>query len=108
MSRRACAATDVRSHVLDVTLPRKNGFDVCRELRRVDEKTPVIMLTARSVENDRIVGLDAGANGRQLAFLDAEWLTEFWRIDGLSEAYAAAVRGSTASTGVRPRPGRSN
>ena len=47
-------------------------------------------------------------DGRQLAFLDAEWLTEFWRIDGLSEAYAAAVRGSTASTGVRPRPGRSN
>jgi hypothetical protein len=47
-------------------------------------------------------------DGRQLAFLDAEWLTEFWRIDGLSEAFAAAVRRSTASPGVRPRPGRSN
>ena len=48
--------------VLDVMLPGKNGFDVCRELRRVDEKTPVILLTARSVEDDRIVGFDAGAN----------------------------------------------
>jgi phosphoserine phosphatase RsbU/P len=48
--------------VLDVMLPGKNGFDVCRDLRRVDEKTPVILLTARSVEEDRILGLDVGAN----------------------------------------------
>jgi Tol biopolymer transport system component len=47
-------------------------------------------------------------DGRQLAFYDAEWLTEFWRIDGLSEAFAAAVRASTGSSGMRPRPGRSN
>jgi serine phosphatase RsbU (regulator of sigma subunit) len=48
--------------VLDVMLPGKNGFDVCRDLRRIDEKTPVILLTARAVEDDRVLGLDAGAN----------------------------------------------
>ena len=48
--------------VLDVMLPGKSGFDLCREFRRVDERTPVILLTARTLEEDRIDGLDAGAN----------------------------------------------
>jgi two-component system, OmpR family, alkaline phosphatase synthesis response regulator PhoP len=36
--------------VLDVMLPGKSGFDVCRELRSTDQRTPVILLTARSLE----------------------------------------------------------
>jgi serine phosphatase RsbU (regulator of sigma subunit) len=48
--------------LLDVMLPGKDGFDVCRELRRVDQNTPVILLTGMSRERDRIYGLDAGAN----------------------------------------------
>jgi DNA-binding response OmpR family regulator len=48
--------------VLDVMLPGKDGFDVCRELRRAGRKTPIILLTARTHEAEKIMGLDAGAD----------------------------------------------
>lgn len=48
--------------LLDVMLPRKDGFDVCRELRRAGIGTMILMLTARTSETDKIVGLDLGAN----------------------------------------------
>lgn len=48
--------------VLDVMLPRKSGLDICRELRANGNNTPVIMLTARGQEIDRIVGLKLGAD----------------------------------------------
>lgn len=48
--------------VLDVMLPRRDGFDVCKELRRRGMKTPVLMLTARDAVDDRVRGLDAGAD----------------------------------------------
>lgn len=48
--------------ILDVMLPHKNGFTVCRELRAQGVKTPVIMLTARGEIDDRVTGLDSGAD----------------------------------------------
>ncbi|MCC6214534.1 MAG: response regulator transcription factor [Polyangiaceae bacterium] len=48
--------------VLDLMLPDVNGYQVCEELRRVSPFVPVIMLTARSQEADKIRGLDAGAD----------------------------------------------
>jgi two-component system, OmpR family, alkaline phosphatase synthesis response regulator PhoP len=48
--------------ILDVMLPRKSGFDVCRDLRRRGVRTPVLMLTARSQVVDRVVGLKLGAD----------------------------------------------
>ncbi len=48
--------------VLDVMIPIKNGFDVCREIRENGLQTPVLMLTARDAVKDRIEGLDAGAD----------------------------------------------
>jgi two-component system alkaline phosphatase synthesis response regulator PhoP len=48
--------------ILDVMLPRKNGFDVCRELRARGTATPVVMLTARSQEADKVLGLELGAD----------------------------------------------
>lgn len=48
--------------ILDVMLPRKSGLDVCRELRKAGNNTPVIMLTARGQEVDKIVGLKLGAD----------------------------------------------
>ena len=48
--------------VLDVMLPVKDGFAVCRELRETGLKTPILMLTARDAVEDRVVGLDAGAD----------------------------------------------
>jgi two-component system copper resistance phosphate regulon response regulator CusR len=48
--------------ILDVNLPGKDGFAVCRELRREKINAPVLMLTARDSVSDRVTGLDAGAD----------------------------------------------
>ena len=48
--------------VLDVMLPGRDGFSICRELRGAGVWTPVLMLTARDAVEDRIRGLDAGAD----------------------------------------------
>jgi two-component system alkaline phosphatase synthesis response regulator PhoP len=48
--------------ILDVMLPKKSGFDVCRELRQKGVSTPVLMLTARHQVVDRVVGLKLGAD----------------------------------------------
>jgi DNA-binding response OmpR family regulator len=48
--------------LLDLMLPDKNGHQVCEEIRRFDVAVPILMLTARSQESDKIRGLDAGAD----------------------------------------------
>lgn len=48
--------------ILDILLPKKDGLEVCRELREEHINTPVLMLTARDTINDRILGLDSGAD----------------------------------------------
>jgi two-component system copper resistance phosphate regulon response regulator CusR len=48
--------------VLDVMLPDTTGFDVCRELRKRGISTPILMLTARTAVDDRVAGLEAGAD----------------------------------------------
>jgi two-component system, OmpR family, response regulator len=53
---------DYDAVVLDVMLPGKDGFAVCKELRRNEQWVPVLMLTARDHVKDRIRGLDAGAD----------------------------------------------
>lgn len=48
--------------ILDIMLPKMDGFEVCRKLREAKIETPVIMLTARNMVEDKIKGLDAGAD----------------------------------------------
>ena len=48
--------------VLDVLLPGRDGFEICRELRRRGLATPILMLTARASIDDRVTGFDAGAD----------------------------------------------
>jgi two-component system, OmpR family, alkaline phosphatase synthesis response regulator PhoP len=60
LARAAAGAYDLI--LLDVMLPGKNGFDVCRDLRRQGIDTPVIMLTARGQVVDKVVGLKLGAD----------------------------------------------
>jgi DNA-binding response OmpR family regulator len=48
--------------LLDLMLPDKNGYQICEEVRRFDVAVPILMLTARSQESDKIRGLDAGAD----------------------------------------------
>jgi two-component system response regulator MprA len=48
--------------VLDVAMPHVDGLEVCRRLRDAGDRTPVLMLTARDAVDDRVAGLDAGAD----------------------------------------------
>ena len=48
--------------LLDVMLPKKDGFEVCRELRRGGLTTPIIMLTAKAHEAEKVMGLEMGAD----------------------------------------------
>jgi DNA-binding response OmpR family regulator len=48
--------------ILDLMLPRMSGYDVCRTLRGEGVTTPILMLTARGDESDRVLGLDLGAD----------------------------------------------
>jgi DNA-binding response OmpR family regulator len=48
--------------ILDIMLPKRDGFEVCRSLRDQHVATPILMLTARDALNDRVTGLDSGAD----------------------------------------------
>jgi len=48
--------------LLDVMLPKKDGFDVCRELRRAGVTSMILLLTARTGESDKVLGLELGAD----------------------------------------------
>lgn len=48
--------------LLDVMLPSMDGFEVCRDLRRVKVRTPILMLTAKAQEAEKVMGLDMGAD----------------------------------------------
>jgi DNA-binding response OmpR family regulator len=48
--------------ILDVMIPAPDGFAVCRELRKSGQRMPILMLTARDAVEDRIIGLDSGAD----------------------------------------------
>ena len=60
LDRLAAAPPD--AVVLDVNMPRLDGLEVCRRLRQAGDRTPVLMLTARDAVDDRVEGLDAGAD----------------------------------------------
>ncbi|MDT8423221.1 MAG: response regulator transcription factor [Desulfuromonadales bacterium] len=53
---------DVALVILDLMLPGIDGFEVCRQLRAIDPRLPILMLTARGAEVDRVEGLKAGAD----------------------------------------------
>src|SRR3954470_4857629 len=56
------AAEELDAVVLDVAMPHVDGLEVCRRLREAGDRTPVLMLTARDAIDDRVAGLDAGAD----------------------------------------------
>src|SRR4051794_40130438 len=59
----ACVAGDPAAVIaLDVMMPNADGLPACRRLRANGDRTPVLMLTARHDVNDRVAGLDAGAD----------------------------------------------
>jgi DNA-binding response OmpR family regulator len=75
--------------LLDLMLPDANGYQVCEDLRRVDAFVPIIMLTARSQEADKIRGLDVGAD---------DYVTKPFSIGELVARLRALFRRATRST----------
>ncbi|OEK06850.1 response regulator transcription factor [Roseivirga misakiensis] len=69
--------------ILDIMLPGKDGLEVCRELRSAKLKTPILMLTARSEEIDKILGLEMGAD---------DYLTKPFSIRELTARVKAILR----------------
>lgn len=83
--------------LLDIMLPGIDGIEVCRRLRAVGDFTPVIMLTARSTEVDRVLGLEIGADDYltkpfSLRELVARVKAMFRRLDNLELASSARER----------------
>ena len=68
--------------VLDINLPKKNGIDVCRELREKEKDVPIIMLTSRSGKDDIIAGLDCWADDYLVKPFDYDVLAA--RLDALT------------------------
>ena len=78
--------------ILDIMLPGKNGLEVCRELRNRRITTPILMLTARDALEDRVVGLDSGAD---------DYLVKPFEVDELRARIRALLRReSSTKTGV--------
>jgi DNA-binding response OmpR family regulator len=48
--------------LLDIMLPKKDGYAVCRELRHAGDRTPILMLTAKALEAEKVLGLELGAD----------------------------------------------
>src|SRR5438132_3610868 len=48
--------------LLDIMMPRKDGYAVCRELRQAGNRTPILMLTAKALEAEKVLGLELGAD----------------------------------------------
>jgi two-component system OmpR family response regulator len=69
--------------VLDVSLPDTDGFELCRRIRRAGDFTPVIMLTARTLAEDRVTGLEAGAD---------DYLTKPFELDELLARVRSLLR----------------
>lgn len=77
--------------VLDVMLPRLSGFDVCRRARRDGLAVPILMLTARGQEMDRVMGLDLGAD---------DYLTKPFSVPELLARVRALLRRHGSPTGL--------
>jgi len=78
--------------LLDVMLPGKDGFEVCRELRRAGLKTPILMLTARTQEAEKVMGLELGAD---------DYVTKPFGVRELRARIAALLRRAPVNAATR-------
>jgi DNA-binding response OmpR family regulator len=79
--------------VLDLMLPDMNGYAVCQELRRISAHVPIVMLTARSQETDKIRGLDVGAD---------DYVTKPFSVNELIARVRAIFRRTSRGPGSPP------
>ena len=82
---RAFAAEAPQLVLLDIMMPEKSGYDVCKEIRKQNESVPIIILTAKGEEIDKVVGLELGAD---------DYVTKPFGVHELLARIAAALRRS--------------
>ena len=83
--------------VLDIMLPGMSGYDICKELRSKKVTTPILMLTAKGQELDKVVGLDLGAD---------DYVTKPFGVRELLARIHALLRRTIAAPAPRPTPRR--
>ena len=82
--------------ILDVMLPRKSGYDICRELRAAKNAVPILMLTAKGQEADKVIGLELGAD---------DYVTKPFGVRELiARVHALLRRAQTDRNGAEPPP----
>lgn len=86
----AASTTEFDAAAIDVMLPGMTGFEICRRLRDADKYFPVILVTARDAVDDRIFGLDSGAD---------DYLTKPFSLAELSARIRAQLRRQTPVLG---------
>lgn len=79
--------------ILDVMMPRKSGYDACRELRALDARVPVLFLTAKGEEIDKVVGLKLGAD---------DYMTKPFGVHELLARVEALLRRSRSTSAAAP------
>jgi two-component system, OmpR family, response regulator MprA len=85
------AAAPADALVLDLMMPEIGGLDVCRTLRRRDDPVPILVVTARDAVDDRVEGLDAGAD---------DYLVKPFAIEELRARVRALLRRTSAADGA--------
>ena len=81
--------------LLDVMMPKKNGWDVCAELRRRDPALPIVFLTAKGAESDKVLGLGLGAD---------DYVVKPFGVRELLARVRSALRRAAASEAARSGP----
>lgn len=82
--------------LLDVMLPKMNGFDVCRQIREAKSTVPILMLTAREEEADKVLGLELGAD---------DYITKPFSMRELMARVRANIRRTKMSSGAAESEG---
>jgi DNA-binding response OmpR family regulator len=80
--------------LLDIMIPEISGYDVCKQIRRTDPLTPILMLTAKGQEVDKVVGLEIGAD---------DYIVKPFSVNELLARIRAALRRAAAKPSERKR-----
>ena len=78
--------------LLDIMIPEKSGYEVCKEIRREDPHTPILMLTAKGEEVDKVVGLEIGAD---------DYIVKPFGVNELLARIRAALRRAATKPGAK-------